>query len=47
MLWGILGVVSIIVLIGLAILGVLTLWLIYRIIRGWLRLRSHRPMYSQ
>jgi uncharacterized membrane protein len=46
LLWGIVGVVSLIAVIGLAILGALTLWLIYRIARGWLRLRSHRPMYS-
>jgi len=44
-LWLIIGAVSIVLLIGIAILGVLTLWLIYRIARGWLRLRRHRPMY--
>jgi uncharacterized membrane protein len=32
-------------LIGIPILVVLTLWLIYRIARGWLRLRDKRPMY--
>jgi uncharacterized membrane protein len=31
--------------IGVPILVVLTLWLIYRIVRGWLRLRDKRPMY--
>ena len=31
--------------IGIPILVVLTLWLIYRIARGWLRLRDKRPMY--
>ncbi|HET9220556.1 MAG TPA: hypothetical protein VFR18_26495 [Terriglobia bacterium] len=46
LLWGIIGVLSLIVFIGVAILGALTLWLIYRIVRGWLRLRSQRPMYS-
>ncbi len=30
---------------GVSILVVLTLWLIYRIARGWLRLRDKRPMY--
>jgi uncharacterized membrane protein len=39
-------VLSLIALIGFAILGALTLWLIYRIGRGWVRLRSQRPMYS-
>jgi uncharacterized membrane protein len=46
LLWAILGVVSMIVLIGFAILIVLTLWLLYRIVRGWLRLRARRPMYA-
>jgi uncharacterized membrane protein len=31
--------------VGIPILVVLTLWLIYRIARGWLRLRDKRPMY--
>lgn len=31
---------------GFAILGGLTLWLIYRIGRGWMRLRDERPMYT-
>jgi uncharacterized membrane protein len=33
-------------LIGVPILVVLTAWLIYRIARGWLRLRDRRPMYA-
>ena len=32
-------------LIGIPILALVTLWLIYRIARGWLRLRDKRPMY--
>jgi uncharacterized membrane protein len=31
---------------GLALLAGVTLWLIYRIGRGWLRLRDGRPMYA-
>lgn len=30
---------------GLGVLGVLTLWLIYRIGRGWMRLHDRRAMY--
>jgi uncharacterized membrane protein len=30
---------------GLGLLITLTLWLIYRIVRGWLRLIDKRPMY--
>ncbi len=32
--------------IGLIILAALTVWLIYRIARGWLRLRDQQPMYA-
>jgi len=31
--------------VGIPILVVLTLWLVYRIVRGWLRLNDRRPMY--
>jgi uncharacterized membrane protein len=31
---------------GLGLLAALTLWLIYRIARGWLRLFDKRPMYN-
>ena len=31
--------------VGVPILAALTVWLIYRIARGWLRLRDRRPMY--
>jgi uncharacterized membrane protein len=34
------------VVVGVPILIVLTLWLIYRIGRGWLRLAARRPMYA-
>jgi uncharacterized membrane protein len=32
--------------VGVPILIALTLWLLYRIGRGWLRLRDRRPMYA-
>ena len=31
---------------GFAILGIVSLWLAYRIGKGWLRLRDARPMYE-
>jgi uncharacterized membrane protein len=31
---------------GVPTLIALTLWLMYRIGRGWLRLRDRRPMYA-
>jgi uncharacterized membrane protein len=50
LLWALIGWALVITIIG-AVVGVpiliaLTLWLIYRIGRGWLRLRDRRPMYA-
>ena len=49
-LWALIGWALVLTIIG-AVVGVpiliaLTLWLIYRIGRGWLRLRDRRPMYT-
>ena len=50
LLWALIGWALIVTVIG-AVMGVpiliaLTLWLIYRIGRGWMRLRDRRPMYA-
>jgi uncharacterized membrane protein len=49
-LWALIGWVLVITIIGMVmgipILIALTLWLIYRIGRGWLRLRDRLPMYA-
>jgi uncharacterized membrane protein len=50
LLWALLGWALTITIIG-AVVGVpillaLTLWLLYRIGRGWLRLRDRQPMYT-
>jgi uncharacterized membrane protein len=50
LLWAIIGWALILTIIG-AVVGVpiliaLTLWLMYRIGRGWLRLRDRLPMYA-
>jgi uncharacterized membrane protein len=48
-LWAIIGWALVFTIIGMVvgvpILIALTLWLMYRIGRGWLRLRDRRPMY--
>jgi uncharacterized membrane protein len=50
LLWAIIGWALTITIIGavagIPILIALTLWLMYRIGRGWLRLRDRRPMYA-
>lgn len=33
-------------LVGVPVLILLTLWLVYRIVRGWLRLSDRKPMYA-
>jgi len=49
LLWLLIAVLLIVTVIGaplgLGLLLVLTLWLIYRIARGWLRLLDRQPMY--
>jgi uncharacterized membrane protein len=50
LLWALIGWALVITIIG-AVVGVpiliaLTLWLMYRIGRGWLRLRDRQPMYT-
>jgi uncharacterized membrane protein len=50
LLWALIGWVLIFTIVG-AVVGVpiliaLTLWLMYRIGRGWLRLRDRRSMYA-
>jgi uncharacterized membrane protein len=49
-LWVVVAVILIVTIIGaifgFIVLGLLTLWLIYRIARGWLRLRDKLPMYA-
>jgi uncharacterized membrane protein len=50
LLWAIIGWVLVFTIIGVVLGGPiligLTLWLIYRIGRGWLRLGDRRPMYA-
>jgi len=46
LLWTILGTGLTVVLIGWVVLGLNTVWVIYRIARGWLRLYDGSPMYS-
>jgi uncharacterized membrane protein len=50
LLWLVIAVLLIVTLIGaplgLGVLLIVTVWLIYRIARGWLRLLDRRPMYA-
>lgn len=46
LLWTIVGVLTLFLGIGLLILPVTYIWVIYRIVKGWLRLSEHKPMYA-
>jgi uncharacterized membrane protein len=44
LLWGLIGGILTIVLIGFAVLLAVGVWIIYRIVKGWLNLNDRRPM---
>lgn len=46
LLWFGLGGLTYIIVIGWAILFAASLWLIYRILKGWLNLNDGKPMYA-
>jgi uncharacterized membrane protein len=45
LLWGAIGVPLCFVVIGVPILIANGIWVIYRIVKGWLRLSENKPMY--
>ena len=44
LLWGVLGGLLTLVLVGFVVLAALAVWLIYRIVKGWLALVEHREI---
>ncbi len=46
LLWFCLAALTYIIVIGWAILFAASLWLIYRILKGWLNLNDGKPMYA-
>jgi uncharacterized membrane protein len=44
LLWCVVGGITALVLIGFAILFANTVWIIYRIVKGWLNLNDGKPM---
>jgi len=47
LLWSIMGFMSLILIVGYFIIIANAIWIIYRIIKGWLRLSEHKPMYPE
>ncbi len=45
-LWGVLGTITMMFVIGWFVLAVNGVWIIYRIVKGWLRLNDGKPMYA-
>lgn len=46
LLWGALGAITFLIVVGWFALIADGIWIIYRIIKGWLRLSENRPMYG-
>jgi uncharacterized membrane protein len=44
LLWGVIGGVLSLVLIGFVVLFADAVWIIYRIVKGWLNLTENRPV---
>jgi uncharacterized membrane protein len=47
LLWGLIGLVTSVLLIGILIWGAVYLWTIYRVVKGWVNLADDRPMYAE
>jgi uncharacterized membrane protein len=45
LLWGVIGGITTLILVGWFILGANTLWIIYRIVKGYLNLNDNKSMY--
>jgi uncharacterized membrane protein len=46
LLWGVVGVITIFFVIGWFVLIANGVWIIYRIVKGWLRINDNKPMYT-
>jgi uncharacterized membrane protein len=44
--WGLVGLVTSVILIGFLIWGGVYLWTLYRVVKGWVNLADNRPMYA-
>lgn len=46
LLWSVIGVVLLIVLVGWLVIVANTVWVIYRLVKGFIRLNDNLPMYE-
>jgi|SRR5688572_22462779 len=47
LLWGVVGTLLSVVFIGLVVLAANYIWLIYRVVKGWLDFSAGKPMYQK
>ncbi len=45
LLWGVLGGLTMLIVVGWFVLVANGIWIVYRIVKGWLRLNDNKPMY--
>lgn len=46
LLWGVLGMILTMLVIGFLVVLANAIWMIYRIVKGWLALNAGQPMYA-
>lgn len=46
LLWGVVGFITTFLLIGFVVLVANAIWIIYRLVKGWLYLSENKPMYA-
>jgi uncharacterized membrane protein len=44
LLWGVIGTALLLVLVGWLVLAAVSIWIIYRIVKGWLYLNDNKPI---
>lgn len=47
LLWSVIGMITMPIGVGWVVLMITAIWVIYRIVRGFLRLGDNRPMYDE
>ena len=45
LLWGVIGLVTLLIAVGYFVLLANAIWIIYRIVKGWLNLNDNKEMY--
>lgn len=45
LLWGVVGLLLTVLVVGFAILFAAWVWVIYRVVKGWLKLNDGKPVY--